>query len=86
MMHVGEIGISILKDHRGVGIGTAMMDFLVKWAREKGLEKLSLSTFSTNVRAINLFKKFGFEIEGVKKKQFKIRGEYADEVIMGMLL
>lgn len=42
--------MAILKDYRGKGIGTAMVDYLIRWAREKGLEKVSLSVFSTDER------------------------------------
>lgn len=53
---------------------------------ENGYEKISLSVFSTNKRAINLYKKFGFEIEGVKKKEIKIDEEYVDEILMALFL
>ncbi|MEM2974869.1 MAG: GNAT family N-acetyltransferase [Candidatus Bathyarchaeia archaeon] len=84
--HVLDLGMQVLKEYRGLGIGNALMDYAIEWAREQGYEKISLSVFSTNKPAINLYKKFGFEIEGVKKKEFKIEGEYVDEVCMGKFL
>jgi RimJ/RimL family protein N-acetyltransferase len=84
--HVAGLGMLILKGYRGIGIGTAMMEYAIKWAKDKGFEKISLSAFSTNEPAINLYKKFRFEVEGIKKKEFKIDGEYVDEVCMGLLL
>ena len=85
--HVGFLGISILKEFRKIGIGTAMMNYMVKWARrQKGLEKISLTVFSTNEAAINLYCTFGFRIEGMSKKQYKIEGRYIDETIMGKFL
>lgn len=38
-------------------------------------EKTSLTVFSTNKAAINLHRKFGFEIEGISKNQFRIEGK-----------
>ena len=85
--HVGFLGISILKGFRGIGIGTAMMNHIMEWAKkQKGLEKISLTVFSANETAINLYRAFGFEIEGVSKKQYKIEGKYIDETIMGKFL
>lgn len=85
--HVGFLGISILKEFRKIGIGTAMMKYIMEWARrQKGLEKVSLTVFSTNEAAINLYRTFGFQIEGMRKKQHKIEGKYIDETIMGKFL
>lgn len=85
--HVGFLGILILKEFRKIGIGTAMMKYIMEWARrQKGLEKVSLTVFSTNEAAINLYRTFGFLIEGVSKRQYRIEGKYIDETIMGKFL
>jgi len=85
--HVGLLGISILKEFRRMGVGTAMMNYIMEWARrQKGLEKISLTVFSTNEAAINLYRKFEFQIEGVSKRQHRIEGKYIDETIMGKFL
>ena len=39
-----------------------------------------------NKAAINMYRKFGFEIEGICKRQFKIDEKYVDEIIMGKFL
>lgn len=85
--HVAFLGITILKESRRMGIGTAMMEQLVKWAKSQGeLEKISLRVFSSNAPAINLYRKFGFEVEGISKRQYKIEGQYVDETIMAKFL
>ncbi|MFX1253655.1 MAG: GNAT family N-acetyltransferase [Promethearchaeota archaeon] len=85
--HVGFLGISILKKFRRLGIGTAMMTYIMEWAKKtEGLEKISLSVFSTNIPAINLYHKFGLISEGISKKQYKIDGKYIDEITMGKFL
>ncbi|MBX5327751.1 MAG: GNAT family N-acetyltransferase [Candidatus Bathyarchaeota archaeon] len=66
--HVTSLGITILKNYRRMGIGTAMMNHLLEWSqKQEGLEKITLEVFSTNKPAINLYHKLGFKIEGVKK-------------------
>ena len=85
--HVGFLGISIVNEFRGMGIGTAMMNYIIEWARrQKKLEKISLTVFSTNEAAINLYCTFGSQIEGVSKRQYRIEGKYIDETIMGKFL
>jgi ribosomal protein S18 acetylase RimI-like enzyme len=84
--HVLTSGIAVLKEYRGIGIGNALMDYGINWAKVNNYEKISLSVFSTNIPAIKLYKKFGFEVEGVKKKEFKIEGKYVDEICMGKFL
>lgn len=84
--HVGFLGMVILKEFREIGIGTAMMDYMMRWAGQEQLEKISLSVFSTNKRAIRLYQKFGFELEGTIKRQYKIEGKYVDELFMRKFL
>jgi RimJ/RimL family protein N-acetyltransferase len=85
--HVAFLGITILKGFRRMGIGTAAMKRLVEWAKSQGeLEKISLKVFSTNSPAINLYRKFRFEVEGISKRQCKIEGRYVDEITMAKFL
>ena len=85
-MHGAFLGIAIIKGYRHQGIGKNMINMSFEWAREVGIEKICLEVFSTNIHAIELYKKMGFEIEGVRKKQFKIAGEYVDDVLMAKFL
>ena len=84
--HVIALGMLILDGYRGFGIGTALMEEALTWARNRGLMKISLSVFSNNEAAIRLYQKFGFVEEGRLKRQFKIMGDYVDEVAMGRWL
>ena len=83
---ITELGMNIRNEFREIGIGNAMMDFLIEQAKEKGYEKIVLSVLATNSRAINLYKKHGFAVEGVRKKQFKFKDDYVDEVLMAKFL
>ena len=84
--HVVGLGMLILDGYRGLGIGTALMEEALFWAMKRGLMKISLSVFSNNEAAIRLYQKFGFAEEGRLKRQFKIMGDYVDEVAMGRWL
>jgi RimJ/RimL family protein N-acetyltransferase len=78
--HVGTIGIAVRKDWRGIGIGNAMMQYLIKWAKKAGVKKLRSSVFAKNQGAIDLFIKFGFKKEGLLKREMKIGYKYYDIV------
>jgi RimJ/RimL family protein N-acetyltransferase len=87
MRHVLYLGMVVNKEFRENGVGSALMEHALEWAKtQKEIEKISLSVFSTNKRAIKLYKKFGFRVEGVLKKEFILKGKYADEVVMGLFL
>jgi RimJ/RimL family protein N-acetyltransferase len=80
--HVCEIGIIVDPDHRGKGVGNRLLEKAVQTAKFLGFKKICLSTFHTNSNAISLYKKFGFQEVGRRKKQFKIADEYIDEILM----
>jgi RimJ/RimL family protein N-acetyltransferase len=94
MLHVersrfgfGELGMAVALPWRGRGVGTALLEAAIEWAREQGLHKLSLSVFPHNAAAIALYRRFGFVEEGRRIKHFRrASGELWDAIDMGLLL
>ncbi|MBQ4370630.1 MAG: GNAT family N-acetyltransferase [Oscillospiraceae bacterium] len=82
MAHRAELGISVLKAQWGKGVGSALMERLIGFAKEKGIEILHLEVRSDNERAIGLYEKFGFKTIGTFPAYIKIRDEYKDVLIM----
>lgn len=84
LSHTGSITMMIQKAHRNKGIGKALLQELLAWAKQNPLiEKVSLGVFSNNLRAIALYKSLGFVEEGRKVKEFKLaENEYADDILM----
>ena len=82
--HVGRLGISILPEYRGAGLGTAIMETMIEWAQQHPIiEKLALGVWSANEPAIRLYKKMGFIEEGRKVREVKYAdGSYDDCVCM----
>jgi ribosomal protein S18 acetylase RimI-like enzyme len=54
----------IKKEHRGKGIGTQLMQHVIKLAKERGARMLVLETQSCNVKAIQFYLKHGYELIG----------------------
>jgi len=84
--HAGTLGVAIREGYRNLGLGQAMMERCLDWMRERQFRKACLQVFSTNARAIALYEKLGFRVEGVRPRQYRIRGEWIDDVMMGMWL
>ena len=84
--HVGGIGIAIQDGWREVGLGRRMMERVLEWMRARGFAKAELAVFATNVRARHLYESLGFVEEGIRRGHVHIRGEYVDEILMGLWL
>ncbi|UZJ78505.1 GNAT family N-acetyltransferase [Fictibacillus sp. KU28468] len=84
--HNGTLGIVISQNYTGMGLGEKMMVELMDWARHNGITKrISLVTREDNHRAITLYKKLGFEVEGLIRNDTYINGVYYSTVVMGLL-
>ncbi|WP_226537087.1 GNAT family N-acetyltransferase [Fictibacillus halophilus] len=85
--HVGTLGIVVSKKYTGLGLGKVLMNDLIEWAKQNGVtKKISLVTNENNTVAIELYKKLGFEMEGLLKQDNFINGVFNNTVIMGLLL
>ncbi|MDW7672582.1 MAG: GNAT family protein [Bacillota bacterium] len=85
--HAGEFGMSVLKAHWGKGLGSALMDALLEWVRErKSIRKVNLKVRADNQNAIHLYKKKGFVEEGRITREYLIRGEFHDILCMGLII
>lgn len=84
--HSAYIVVGIREKYRNQGIGTEFFKKLNEWAEEKKLVRLELTVLCTNKIALNLYKKNGFEIEGIKRKSMYVDGEYIDEYYMSKLI
>jgi RimJ/RimL family protein N-acetyltransferase len=84
--HVASLGMFVAADRRGQGVGTGLLRECLRWADEVGVEKLALSVYPDNDRAIALYRKFGFEQEGRLTGHSKKSVGYRDEIVMGLWL
>ncbi|EAQ63973.1 acetyltransferase [Marinomonas sp. MED121] len=77
--HVGSFGMGVKDNVQGKGVGSALLAAIIdlsdKWLN---LRRLELTVFVDNERGINLYQKFGFEIEGESKDYAFRFGEYVN--------
>lgn len=84
--HRGGLGMGILPEYRGKGIGSRLLDAVLKKAKEFRLEKVELNVYTSNKNAIKLYKKFGFVEEGQIRNYRKLDGEIFDALLMAKFL
>ena len=83
--HVGTLGIGLLSNYRGKGLGRQLMSAAIAKAWGIGLRRIELSVRADNLNAVHLYQDLGFEIEGLKRRGFCVDGEFIDVTIMGLL-
>lgn len=67
--HINNIAVK--KEYQSKGFGTMLMNDMIDIAKQKNIVALTLEVEEGNDKAINLYKKFDFKVEGVRKKYYK---------------
>jgi L-phenylalanine/L-methionine N-acetyltransferase len=84
--HVGLIGMAVHDQWQGRGVGTALVRAAIELAdRWLNLHRLELIAFVDNERAISLYKRFGFEVEGLLRRYAFRDGVFVDAYTMARL-
>ena len=87
MDHNGILAMGVLKSWRGQGIGAQLLEITIQHARQiNRIERVELEVFESNLPAVNLYKKAGFNIEGKRFKGRKLDGVYDNIVLMGKFI
>ncbi len=81
--HHAELGLVVLEEFRGQGMGRKMMEIVLEWGRRQGLRKMYLSVYDGNDRAITLYQSLGF-VEEARLRGHVRRGDgtYGDSITM----
>jgi RimJ/RimL family protein N-acetyltransferase len=82
--HVADLGLMVAASHRRRGIGRALLDEAVDWARAAGIRKLELHVFPHNEAAIALYESVGFRREGMRRGHYRRGAEYLDAILMAI--
>jgi len=81
--HHAVLGVTVLKEFWGQGIGRRLVELVIDWGRQRGLRKMTLHVFADNERAIHLYRDLGFIEEGrLKEDVLRADGSYTDTIVM----
>lgn len=84
--HRVELAITVLKKYWGNKIGEKLIDYAIDYCKLNSIKKIELTVRIDNERALKLYKKFNFEIEGEIKNFIFLNGNYYNCYFMGLLL
>ena len=78
--------IGVLAAAGGKGVGRGLLEEAKRWAVAHGVHRLELTVMAHNHRAIGLYQRTGFSIEGRRSECLFIDGQFIDELYMAMVL
>lgn len=85
--HVVEFTMAILQDHHRLGLGRKMVEATLEWAKERGnIRKVALNVRSHNEAALALYQHLGFREEGRRVNEYRVDGQYVDEILIYLWL
>jgi ribosomal protein S18 acetylase RimI-like enzyme len=85
MLHSGVLGMGVISEYRGRGIGRALMDATLQAAKARGISRVELTVRVDNEPAKRLYESFGFEVEGKCRRHMRVAGEYKDSYLMALV-
>lgn len=86
MKHVGEFGMTVLRDYWNQGIGTALLQNMENFSKEIGVTRIEAKVRTQNVNGLTLYKKVGYQVEGTRKHAVLIDDVFQDEFFIAKLL
>ena len=69
--------VAVAPEHRGQGYSKTLITDMIRYAKEKGFQHMTLEVRVSNAVAIALYEKFGFEGAGIRPKYYVDTGEDA---------
>jgi len=84
--HRATVFLGVLSEYWGQGIGKQLFDQLFIWLPQSCLSRVELTSAVNNERAFSLYKKMGFQVEGIKKANISVAGELIDEYQMSHVI
>lgn len=84
--HSATFGITVGHEFQGKGIGSRLMEAMLELADNwLGLTRIELTVFTDNDAAIALYRKYGFDTEGISRRYALRHGQYVDVYHMARL-
>ncbi|MCL5015338.1 MAG: GNAT family N-acetyltransferase [Firmicutes bacterium] len=87
LSHCAQIVVGVKRNYWGQGIGTRLFEAAEQWAKTHGIIRMELTVMVPNRRALVLYHKMGFVVEGLRRQSIRYSdGEFLDEYLMAKIL
>jgi ribosomal protein S18 acetylase RimI-like enzyme len=83
--HRGGLGMGVLPEYRGQGLGRRLLEACIERSWANGLTRIDLEVRTDNERAVRLYRALGFRDEGLMPRGIRIDGRYFETLRMGLL-
>lgn len=84
--HKGTLwGMYVRPDARGTGLAAALVGGVIEKARPL-VEEIQLRVVTSNLGAVQLYRRAGFREYGVERRSLKVNGTYHDDLLMSLPL
>jgi len=84
--HCATVVIGIKQSWWGQGIGGRLLDAVERWAADNAVHRLELTVMSRNRRALSLYNRMGFAVEGERRESLYVNEAYVNEYYMAKLI
>jgi RimJ/RimL family protein N-acetyltransferase len=83
--HRGTLGMGLLPEWRGRGVGRRLLEATLAQARRSGFKRIELDVHADNPRAIALYERAGFVREGIVRDASLIDSVFRDAILMAIV-
>ena len=85
LKHSATIAVGVQESYAGRGIATKLVTAAIEWSSTAGLRRLELTVHTTHLRAIDVYLRCGFQVEGIRRSSLCVDGRFVDEYLMSMI-
>jgi L-amino acid N-acyltransferase YncA len=79
---VAEVSVYVGQEHRGAGLGQALLEALIVESEKNGIWTLQAGIFAENAASLALHTRCGFRIVGRRERIARLQGRWRDTILM----
>jgi len=83
--HCAAVALGVERAHWSRGVATRMLEAAIAWAPTAGVKRLEFTVHVTNLRALAVYLRCGFQVEGRRRSAYLVDGAYADDYMMSLV-
>lgn len=83
---IADVSVYVAREHRGTGVGLALLRRLTDEARANGFHKIVLHALDVNERGKRLYRRAGFSEVGIFREHGRLGDRFVDVIAMELLL